>query len=178
MRFCDLVGRFDPTECLSQINGNAELWDQHTLRTTYDGTPFGGTSDIWLRFGDDPKTWGGPHFPVFYPSWDRLPALQTVVFDCMAKHRACLLGGVLLTRIPAGCEVLPHCDKGSWHADFYTTKVYAIIESNEDCINRFEDESVVMRPGEMWLFNNLVTHSVENHGKTDRIAMIICMRQS
>ena len=33
-----------------------------------------------------------------------------------------------------------------------------------------------MRPGEIWAFDNTVTHAVYNRGDTDRINLIITLR--
>jgi len=94
----------------------------------------------------------------------------------MQTVKAVELGGILITRIPAGASVKPHHDRGSWHAEFFDRKTYVIVKANERCVNTFEDEEVVMRTGEAYLFNNLVTHSVRNDGDSERITLIICMR--
>ena len=175
-KHCQFLARYDVTDLASQLDAHPELWDQHNMRTTYEDTPFADTSDIWVRFGDDPATWSGPHFPVFYPSWNALPALHPIVFDLMSRVKACHLGGILLARIPPGATIPPHSDAGGWHPEFYTTKAYVVIRSNPHVINRYEDEEYVLPEGEAWTFNNLITHSVENHGQTDRLAAIVCMR--
>lgn len=175
MSHCNYLTSYDIMELSEQLNAHPELWDQVTIRTTWEEGPFTETSDIWLRFGDDTETWGGPHFPVFYPAWDLLPALHPIVFDLMARIKATNLGGIWITRIPPGNSVKPHSDAGVWHAEFYPHKAYVII-SGSNCTNRYEDEEYNLLPGESWIFNNLVTHSVENHGDTERIAAIVCMR--
>jgi hypothetical protein len=161
---------------LAELADHPELWDAQPLRTTFPGTPFGETSDIWVRYGKDPETWSGPHFAEFWPAWDALPSLHPIVFDIMHAVNATTLGGILITKVPAGKRVEPHNDRGHWHPDFYLCKAYVIIQSNDQCVNMFEDESVVMRAGEAWLFDNRVLHGVENHGDTDRIALVQCMR--
>lgn len=143
--------------------------------------PFAGTQDIWVRWRAEheltgPAKYLEPHFAVWYPAWRKLPALQPIVYDLMAKTRATHLGGILLTRIPPGGEVKPHDDRGGWHAEFYTTKIYVVIENNLRCANYCGDEALTMLPGEAWEFDNLVTHSVVNEGATDRISAIICMK--
>ena len=170
------LGRFNVTDLAAQVDAHPELWDQNTLRTGWKEGPFTETSDIWVRYGDDPETMAGEHFPVFYPAWYALPALQPIVFHLMAGLRATTLGGVMITRIPPGGKIPSHTDKGGWHAEFYPLKVYVVIRSNPQVVNRYEDETYHLAAGEAWLFNNLVTHSVENHGDTDRIAAIVCMR--
>lgn len=176
MSHCKFLASYDVTKLAEQLDRHPELWDQNTMRTAWEDGPFTETSDIWLRFGDDPAEFAGPHFPVFYPAWDLLPALHSIVFDMMSRIQATSLGGVMMARVPPGKRVPPHTDAGGWHAEFYPHKAYVIVRSNDQCINRYEDEEYVLPAGEAWLFNNLVTHSVENRGEVERVAAIVCMR--
>lgn len=165
---------------LEQLAAQPRLWGQKTARTAIEGSPHRQTQDIWLRFRPiqeltSREAYGEPHFAVFWPAWHLLPGLHPIVFSIMAKVGAVYLGGILMTRIPAGGAVLPHIDHG-WHPTFNNTKAYVILKANPQCFNRCEDETVVMQPGEAWLFNNQVIHSVENQGDDERIAMVITMR--
>ena len=89
--------------------------------------------------------------------------------------RAVRIGGVMITRIPPGGRIEPHADDG-WHAKYYNTKLYVVLQSNPQCVNRVEDERVSMAPGEVWYFDNLKEHEVVNDGPDDRITLIICLR--
>lgn len=166
---------------LAQLQAHPELWGQHAARTEMPQSPHDETSDIWVRFRDpaqltDARSFGEPHFAVFYPAWHELPALQPIVFDLMATMRAVYLGGILITRIPAGARVKPHHDRGSWHAEYLNAKVYTVLKANERCINWCVHERVVMRPGEAWQFENLLMHGVINDGDDERLALIVTMR--
>lgn len=168
------------TEALAQIQAQPQLWDRDPERTSMPGSPHAQSSDIWLRFRakhelTEPVKYGEPHFAEFYPAWRDLPAIHPIVFGVMAKMQAVYLGGILMTRLAPGTAILPHVDRG-WHPEFLNVKAYVIIKANEACLNHCLDETVTMRPGDAWLFNNLVTHSVENNGDDERIALIITMR--
>lgn len=181
--FEKIASGIDVGPLLAQIEAQPELWCVHPERTHADESPFAGTSDIWVRFRDkreltEPKHYGEMHYPVFYPAWDKLPALRPIVFHVMSLVRATHLGGILITKIPAGGWIKPHNDRGSWHAEFYGTKVYVGVKSNPHCVNYCEDEASVITAGDVVTFNNLLTHSVENNGFTDRITAIICMTKS
>lgn len=157
-----------------------ELWDQHTARTGGAGS-FEGTSDIWVRFRDPAElvsreAFAEPFHPVFYNAWHALPHLRPIVFGLMARLEAVALGGVLITRVPAGQQVAPHDDRGRWHPEFYRTKAYLPLASNDRCYSTCGNERVVMKVGEAWLFDNLETHSTVNEGETDRITLIVSMR--
>jgi hypothetical protein len=181
MKYFRRLNEIFPTDlALTQLERRPDLWDRDPQRTTASNSPHRQSSDIWLRFRprselSTPETYGEPHFAAFWPAWDELPALRPIVFRVMSLVDAVYLGGILLTRIPAGCEIFPHVDRG-WHPEFLNRKVYVIIKANERCLNHCMDETVTMRPGEAWLFDNGVTHSVENRGDDERIAMIVTMR--
>ena len=179
MQHFALIHHFDVTDAITQLDAHPELWNAHSERTVDD--TFAGTSDIWVRFREkdelrEPKDFGQPHFPVFYPAWECLPAIKPIVRQLLADVGAVHLGGILITKIPPGGEIKPHHDRGGWHAEFYNTKVYVPLRTSRRVMNYCEDEAVVMDEGEAWCFNNLVTHSVVNAGDTDRITLIVCMR--
>jgi hypothetical protein len=137
--------------------------------------------DIWVRFRDpleltDPQAFAETFNPVMYPAWHALPQLRPIVFGLMARLEAVQLGGVLITRVPPGRAVAPHDDRGRWHPEFFTTKVYVPLATNDNCYNTCMDETLVMRVGEAWTFNNLLTHSTVNDGGADRITLIVSMR--
>jgi len=158
-----------------------ELWNNHNERKEFEGTAHKGTSDIWLRYNDlknlkdDYVEYTKEHNSVWLPASEKLPQIRPIVFGLMAKCEATRLGGVLITRIPAGGHVLPHSDHG-WHPEYYHLKVYVPILANTRCVNRVEDEHVIMAPGDAWHFNNTVEHEVTNNGDTERVTLIICMR--
>lgn len=157
-----------------------ELWNRHPARTTADG-PFNGTDDIWLRFREPSElttrdAYAEAHVPVFYPAWHALPHVRPIVFGLMARVEAVQLGGILITRVPGGCQVAPHDDRGRWHSEHFQTKAYLPLASNDRCFNTCGNERVTMRVGDVWLFDNLVTHSTVNEGETDRITLIVSMR--
>lgn len=171
---------FDPDPALKQLATHQALWGANPERLTLPNSPHAQTQDIWLRARPrreltSKASYGEPHFPAFYPAWHTLSALQPMVMSVMTQMRAGMLGFTMLSRIPAGCAVLPHVDTG-WHAEFCHCKAYVILAANERCVNICGDERIWMRSGSSWLFENRVPHSVVNDGDTDRIALIITMR--
>lgn len=179
MKYFAKIDEFDVSEAVAQVDAHPELWNLRSARTEHD--TFAGTSDIWVRFRDpaeikSPADMAVPHFAVWYDAWDCLPALKPIVRKLMADIAATHLGGILITKIPPGGRIKPHHDRGGWHAEFYFNKVYVPLQTNPKVVNHCEDESVVMKTGEAWFFNNLVTHWVDNDGDTDRITLIVCMR--
>lgn len=180
MRYFERVdGDIDVSSLSQQLSESADLWGHHSFRLQESG-PFYGTSDIWVRYRDEaeltePAKYRDQHFSKFWPAWELLPAVQPIVWRLMRVVQATNLGGILITRIPAGGRVKPHHDRGGWHAEFYSRKIYVPIQTNPHCENICEDESVTMGTGDAWWFDNQVTHSVENRGKEDRVTLIVCM---
>ncbi len=165
---------------LLDLHRQPELWNRHTARTGGPGS-FAGTDDIWVRFRDPSEltsaaSFAEPFTPVWYDAWFALPHLRPLVFSLMARVEAVQLGGVLITRVPAGQQVAPHDDRGRWHPSFFTTKAYLPLLTNDRCYSTCEDERLVMPPGSVWLFDNLKTHSTVNEGDTDRVTLIVSMR--
>jgi len=158
------------------------LWNENNQRKEFEGSSHKVTSDIWIRYNDIKNLSQGyekftsEHEAVWYPAYYKLPHLRQIIFGLMARCEATRLGGVLITKIPAGGKVLPHVDTG-WHPEYYNIKLYVPIQSNMQCINRVEAEAVCMREGEAWYFDNTKLHSVENNGADERITLIICMRK-
>lgn len=178
--FLQIAGNVDVLPLLLEIYRQPELWNQHTARTG-PGGPHSGIADIWCRFRridelTSVESYAEPHTPVNYPAWHALPHLRPIVMGMMARVEGVQLGGVLITKVPAGKQVAPHDDRGRWHAEFFNTKVYLPLASNDKCFNTCEDERIVMPIGTVYLFDNLKVHSTVNEGATDRITLIVSMR--
>src|SRR4249919_1965167 len=171
--FQQLVSGVDVVPLLADLHRQPDLWNAHPERTWGEG-PFKNTDDIWIRFRYyeelvSAESYGEPFSPVFYPAWYQLPKLRPLVFSLMARLEAVQLGAIFVTRVPPGQQVKPHDDRGRWHAEFFETKVYIPLATNEECYNTCGDERVVMKVGDVWLFNNLIEHSTVNDGETDRV---------
>ena len=155
------------------LQGQPELWDQTPDRTEQVGSPHFGLSDIYIRYGENPLD-REVHESVWYPAADKLP-VRDLIFDLMASVRAERLGGVLITKIPAGMECKPHVD-GGWHAGYY--EKYGIqIASAPGQRFCFEGESLETKPGEVFWFDNAHTHWVTNDTEHDRITLIVTLKR-
>lgn len=149
------------------------LWDEHPQRRTFEGSPHKEMTDIWVRYGKiDLQV---EHESEWYNSAKLLPSVKELAFALMAAIKGERLGGILITKLPAGGKIAPHIDRG-WHASHYD-KFYVPIKNEPGCIFGFEKENIVDAiPGECYYFDNSVTHWVENNSSEDRIALIICIR--
>lgn len=167
-----LAEGIDVAPMLAALHAHPELWDEHPARTENPASPHHGLSDIWARFAPPGVDGSLPHDAVWYPAADLLP-IRELVYPLMSALQGDRLGGVLITKIPAGQECKPHTDPG-WHARFY--KKFAIqIAANDEQAFCFEDGSLVTRPGDLYAFDNAHTHWVTNPSKQDRITAIVCI---
>jgi hypothetical protein len=170
---------FDVMPLQIALLAQPELFGVHTRRGDAYGSPHGGMTDIWVRYNAienlaEPATFNDEHESVWYPAYEKLPELKPIVFDLMRLTCGERLGGVLITKLPAGGKIAPHTDKG-WHASYYD-KFYLPIQNDEGATFEWEDGVISPQLGECYWFDNSVPHWVNNESKRDRIALIICIK--
>lgn len=159
----------------AELAANPQLWDQFDGRRTAPGSPHAQMTDIWVRYGADPIA-PGPHESVWYPAARLLPSVVRIAYDLMAETGGEALGGILLTRLPAGGIIERHVD-GGWHAQTYQ-KLYVAINAPVGANFWWDDGVIKPTQGDVWWFRNDVPHSVINDSREDRLAAIICVRTS
>jgi hypothetical protein len=171
---------------LQAIQRQPELWNQNTLRTTHEQSPHTQVDDIWLRFNDLAPYESGQteysaivdeHESICYPAWFKLPEAQIIIFDLMRLVQGIRLGRVLITRLAPGKVIAPHEDGGT-HAAYYE-RYHCILQNHPGSNFRAGDETLCMRPGELYWFDNSQEHEVVNYSNDDRITLIIdvqCVR--
>lgn len=170
---------------LAEIDAQPDLWNQHPFRKTFVGTAHSRMDDIWVRYNayeqlglHGPAQFGEEHVPVWYPAWERLPALRSIVFDLMADVQGEMLGGIFITRVPPGEGIDPHADRG-WHVDYYE-KFYLSLRSAPGaeflCRGGGRTEAICPAPGEIYRFDNRRLHWVVNESDEDRVTLIVAIR--
>lgn len=169
----------------AELAAHPELWDQFSSRKVSAGTPHSGMSDIWVRYNAidrldraNPRTFNDEHVPVWYPAWEKLPALRSIIFDLMSEVEGEMLGGVLITRIPPGQGIDKHIDN-SWHVAYFD-KFYVSLQSAAGAEFSCEVDGVAEtlnpKAGEIWRFDNKKLHWVKNNSDQDRVTLIVCIR--
>jgi len=171
----------------AELASHPELWDAHTVRKTAPNTPHKQMSDIWVRYNDVSPYEDGTlpwsqfndeHIPIWYPAWDLLPSLKPIVSDLLKQTEGWMLGGILITKIPPGCGIDPHVDRG-WHVETYD-KFYLQLQGAPGqvfgCEHRGVVEELEPKTGDIWLFDNRKLHWVRNISDSDRVTCIICIR--
>jgi hypothetical protein len=180
--FLKIAEGIDVMPLLHAVQRQPELWNNNRLRQTFDNSPHSQVDDIWLRFNDTtefektgvPAVIMDEHESICYPAWFKLPQVQQLVFDLMRRVEGVRLGRVLITRLAPGKCVAPHIDSGS-HAEYYE-RYHIILQNYPGSIFRAGAESVCMKPGECWWFQNQQEHEVINNSADDRITLIVDVR--
>jgi quercetin dioxygenase-like cupin family protein len=182
--FLQIASGVETSKILLGVHINSHLWDQNLLRTHHENTPHSQVSDIWVRFNDITKYNNeeearevlDEHESINYPAFTEIPALRSVVFGLMAAVEGERLGRVLITKVRPGGRIDPHVDSGN-HAAYYD-RFHIVLQSGPGCLFRAGQETVHMRPGEVWWFDNQQEHEVVNNSSVDRIHIIVDIRTS
>lgn len=168
--FIKICEGIETSDLIDSLNKNPQLWDQNPQRRIFEGSPHSQMQDIWVRFGKGDVS--GPHDSVWYECADLLPGAKKISLGLMSEVDGERLGGVLITKLPPGCEIFPHIDQG-WHAEYYE-KFYVALTSPG--VFGFEDGNIISSPGDCYLFRNDRLHWVKNTGTEDRLTMIVCIK--
>jgi len=171
---------FDVTK-LKEFLLNSDMFGELTMRSDGEDSPHKEMTDIWVRY-KDPK----PHFKsgdwsefvaAHESVWLKdIPEVKNVCKELMSYLSGEKLGGVLITKLPPKGEIKPHFDEG-WHAKEYD-KYYLPILNEKGATFNFDCCSVDPKEGDIYAFRNDKTHWVNNNSNSDRIAMIICIKQN
>jgi hypothetical protein len=160
------------------IYRHPELWNADRFRTTYPHSPHGEVDDILIRFSDPAvcntvDTVIGDDRPIWHPAAFILP-WQPIVLDLMRRMNAFQLDRLMVTRLRPGARIAPHADN---HGDYVhapdRARFHVAIQGLPGSLYHNGEETVTMRTGEVWTFNPLLIHSVENNSADDRLSLIV-----
>ena len=163
---------------------NPDLWNKHSFRRTYDGTPHTDVDDIWLRYSpdvapDQPELVQEAQGAIWHKEAAVLgPAVRQLVLDVMRLTNSYQLDRLLITRIPPGGQILPHADvTGAYVHLAGLGRYHAVIQGLPGSMFYCGGEEVCMKTGEVWWFNAHQIHSVVNRSEADRIHLLIDTRR-
>lgn len=178
--FNKIYAGLDILSAQRELSVNSFLFGELNARK-YAGDIHAQMDDIWLRYGDvsdmiescDYSNIAGEHDSIWLKD---LPECKKLCFEVMRLVNGERLGGVLITRLPPGGEILRHTDDG-WHANYYD-KYYVPLLNEPGSLFCFDDGSLDPDIGDVWAFDNSKPHWVENNTNSDRVAMVVCVKQS
>lgn len=172
--FYRLADNVDVVPLMNALNANPDLWNQHTVRTQHEETAHGQVSDILLRFNDLDGGIIDNKECINFPAIWRLPQARQMINALMARVEGERLGRCIIAKLPVGASILPHIDGGA-PATYYD-RYHIVLASTAGCLFRCGDETVNMKTGEVWWFNNAIEHEVINNSAHDRINLIVDIR--
>lgn len=179
--FYRLAQNVDVIPLMTRLARSEELWNQHRFRTTFENTPHGEVDDILLRFSDpsiakdgDTQAVMADTKAVWLPPSVLLPEVQSIVLDLMRRVNAYALDRLILTRLKTGGRILPHADnQGEYVHDRDRARFHVVLQGLPGSLYRTGDETVQMLTGEVWWFNALVEHEVQNNSVDDRVHLLV-----
>ncbi len=163
---------------LHAVHRHPELWNADRFRTTYPGTPHSQIDDILIRFSDPTvcntaSTVIGDDKPIWHPAASILP-WKPIVLDLMRRVEAVQLDRLLITRLAPGGRITPHADdQGNYVNDPCRERYHVVLQGLAGSLYFNGDEVVTMRSGDVWIFDPLLVHSIQNNSEDDRIHMLV-----
>jgi len=159
---------------------DCDLFGEHNQRAC-EGSPHKEMTDIWVRYKNPEeciKSGDWSSFGLEHKSeWLKdVPMIKDISNQLMEFLNGSVLGGILITKLSAGGKIHPHTDSG-WHAEYYD-KYLIPIKNSYGAIFCFDNGTIKPKEGDVYAFRNDVTHWVDNNSDDDRIAMVICIKQS
>ena len=99
----------------------------------------------------------------------RFPRALAFCRETAAREGAALGRATLVALLP-GSEVYPHVDAGEYYR--VRDRYHLVLRSPAGSVLTAGDEAVVMREGELWVFNNKVRHAASNGADVPRVHLI------
>ncbi len=174
---------------LNAIYRKPHLWKADDFLRKFPQGPFGETDTIYLRFQEHVPVENDEQLELYKQNklagvdlhecpWrteiNELPEARQHIMALMAATGATRLGRCMLNRIVPGGRIFPHADS-PWHASYWD-RYHVVLQSTAGNTFRCGDETVWMREGEVWWFQNAIEHEVINNSDEDRIHLVIDLR--
>ena len=155
----------------------APCWNWLNLRRV-KGLMHNDVEDIVLRF----QSLEGKHDPAYY--MEHLDCVDYVVqqqFPLTMTLAAWLskgrpIGRVMIAKLKSHGIIGAHIDEGEYAKQH--DRYHCVVATNKDVVFTCNGEICHMAAGDIWWLDNKSTHSVANHGDTDRIHIIIDIRKA
>jgi len=182
--FTKIAEGLDVRGVQEELAAHPYFWGEMSARKLVPGSPHKDMDDIWLRFRDleeykntygaDFKHLCDSHKSIWQNCSNTLCKTTKLALKVFQLSQANNLGGVLLTRLPAGGEIFPHIDSG-WHAAVHR-KFYCAIQNKPGATFHWQDKAFEAQDGDVFEFRNDKLHWVKNNSTFPRISMIVCVR--
>lgn len=172
---------------INRLAKMGDVWKEDTYLRDYPQGPFGDTESIILRF--PPRSVHeteealknhlanfDQHECVDQNIFKQMPEVRNLIFNLMAAVQGERLGRCIINKLRPGGRIYPHADTAT-HAEYYD-RFHIVLQAGAGSIFTCGDEQANMQTGEIWWFNNSLTHEVVNNGANDRIHLVVDIRTS
>ena len=158
------------SECLNVVQRlDEQHWNRYLDRKIRGGIAAENTDTIPITYDPNPLSSVAQSHEMYAelsPYIQEIEHLAKVVFGDVSVRQS------MLTRLRAGGQIKRHRDRGPITA--VSHRVHLGIRTNDGCIFTVGEESINIKPGEVWAIDNVDKyHSVSNDGETDRIHLIV-----
>ena len=173
LHFIRMAEDMDTAPLLAELDAAPEMWladtsRQRKVRCQRD------TRNIFLRAPRKPlppgaKNANDVHESRLAPAAAKFP--HSLAFcERVAREQGGTLGRATLVTLLPKCRVFPHVDTGAYYR--IRDRFHLVLSSPGGSRLTAGDETVVMREGECWVFNNKIRHWADNPSEVPRVHLI------
>lgn len=190
MKHFKFIGNIDITAALEEVEAADYSFKPHTERPE-QSPPLREGKSIHLRIHDkDTKTdtvsdaRGARELAdkmlnaVDCQNMERLPECAKLLHHAASMLPAGVIGRSYIAKMIPGGKIYPHIDPGKYFT--MHDRYHIVLKTNNgvsfSCGEGDNVETVRFEQGQLWVFNNKVTHWATNNGGTDRIHIIMDYR--
>ena len=171
--FTRIADSVDVRPFLAEVDAAPEMWLANTSRQRNVRCQRH-TQNIFLRAARKPLPPGAKNANDVHESRVARAASKfprTLAFcERIAEELESTLGRATLVALLPKSQVFPHVDAGAYYR--IRDRLHLVLKSSEGSSLTAGDETVVMRPGELWAFNNKARHSAINPSREPRVHLI------
>ena len=173
LNFTRIAERMEIAPLLEELDAGSEMWSKDTSRQRKVRCQRH-TRNIFLRAPLKPlppgaKNANDVHESRLAPAAARFP-LALALCERTAAELKAELGRATLVALLPNCQVYPHVDIGAYYR--VRDRLHLVLRSPQGSSLTAGAETVVMREGELWAFDNKVRHFAENPSSEPRIHLI------
>ena len=171
--FTRIAEGVDTRPLLSELDAEPDMWFADTSRQRKVRCQRN-TLNIFLRAPKKPLPPGAKNANDVHESRRMRAAAKfprTLAFcESIGDEWGAALGRAALVALLPKSRVYPHIDTGAYYR--IRDRLHLVLRSPEGSPLAAGEETVVMREGELWVFNNKVKHSAENLSQEPRVHLI------
>ena len=173
LHFTKVAGDVEVGPILDELDAAPEMWLVDTSRQRKVRCQRN-TQNIFLRVPRKPLPPGeqnanNVHESRTAPAAKKFPSALAFC-ERVSEELEATLGRVTLVALLPKCQVFPHVDAGSYY--WIRDRLHLVLKSPQGSPLAAGNETVVMREGELWAFDNKVRHWAENPSSEPRVNLI------